>query len=172
MSIINYAFHVNNHKRFVLVYYRKHACKSCQRYLSKKFPLSCDDLIYGIRVIAFLLIGFAIRRIVFIYCDQVKFLLFLLKILVGRILKLPVRMILFMPSFLSCKYSFNMSIASSLHSSLFFSSLSLILQKVFVAHNLHGKSITDPFIKYRFRWTYYNAFLLSTFGVFSVCPFK
>ena len=147
MSIINYVFRVNNHKGLVLVYYRKHACKSCQRYLSKKFPLSCDDLIYGIRVIAFFLIISAICRKVFIYCDHVKLLLFLLKILVGRILKLPVRMILFMPSFLSCnplviaiftsrphsykyqshkekKYSFSMSIASSLHSSLYFSSLS------------------------------------------------
>ena len=86
MSIINYVFRVNNHIGLILVYYRKHACKSCQRYLSKKFPLSCDDLIYGIRVIAFFLIISAICRKVFIYCDHVKLLLFLLKILVGRIL--------------------------------------------------------------------------------------
>ena len=41
MSIINYVFHVNNHKG-LLVYYRKHACKSCQMYLSKKFLLSSN----------------------------------------------------------------------------------------------------------------------------------
>ena len=51
MSIINYVFRVNNHKGLILVDYRKHACKSCPRYLSKKFPFldsTCELKLTGL----------------------------------------------------------------------------------------------------------------------------